>query len=695
MRPDIATGASPADRFAGQLAAARRMVAAAIAIEMCAAMSLTVAIVGATTWAAAREFPRSHQSNVVAIAAMAVVVGLAWAWRRGGDLTRAAIAAQIEAVAPHARNVVVTAEQLTAGNLSTSPALEAWIIDDACGIVAAARPRVVNRRRAVIVLAVAVTSAALSAVMAIGVRGPTAIVGASRQPAPAVADGSGPAPEVRVRVVPPDYLRRDSTTMTNPTRLEVPEGSRLHLSASGDVGITAVWLNGRGLASHTPGAPVTLAPVDDGSIVVELGGDGRPERRALPLAIIRDPVPVVTVVTPGRDLVVDNISATFEVRLTARDDQSLASLRLRYTKVSGSGEQFEFVEGELPVLTTASSPLEWAGRATLDLGAHRLVAGDLIAYRAVARDRRPSGGEGTSDTFVVRVAQPGDVASAGFAIDEDENRFALSQQMLLVKTERLDRERLRLAADEYASRASGLAVEQRMIRNEFSFMVGGEVEDEEEEAAHSHELQEGRDDNRGRRDVLAAIRAMSRAEQWLLRANSHEALPHVREAVEALQRAFSRTRYLLRTLPIHARIDLERRLSGDPQGSQGVRMPAPPATARERVAATLASIAEIDRTIRDGHRLPPDERRRHLVDIATRIATLDPRSAAVAEAARLVLDAGRASAGPGADLLAGAASLLADDTRRQLAPPLGGPAAAAATVRPHVGPASQATGARR
>lgn len=695
MRPDVATGASPADRFADQLAATRRMVAATIAIEACAVMSLTVAIVGATAWAAAREVPRLHLSTLVAVAVMAVSAGLGWTWRRRGDLTRAAIATQVEGVAPHARNVVVTAEQLTAGTLSTSPALEARIIEGACEIVAAVRPQAVNRGRAAVALVVAVTSAALSTLMAIGVRGPTATVGSSREPGPAGANHSVPAPELRVRVVPPDYLRRDSTTVTNPTRLEVPEGSRLHLSASGDVGITAVWLNGRGLTGHAPGAPVTLAPVDDGSIVVELGGDGRPDRRALPLAIVRDPVPVVTVVTPGRDLVVDNTSATFDVRLTARDDQSLASLRLRYTKVSGSGEQFEFVEGELPVVTSASSPLEWTGRATLDLGAHRLVAGDLIAYRAVARDHRPSGGEGTSDTFVVRVAQPGDIASAGFAIDEDENRFALSQQMLLVKTERLDRERPRLPTDEYASRASGLAVEQRMIRNEFSFMVGGEVEDEEEEAAHSHELQEGRDDNRGRRDVLAAIRAMSRAEQWLLRGSTHEALPHVRDAVEALQRAFSRTRYLLRTLPIRARIDLERRLSGDPQGIQGARMQAPPSTARERVAATLATIAEIDRAVRDGDQRPPDERRRHLVDVATRIAALDPRSAAVAEAARLVLDASRGAAPSGADLLAGAAALLADDARRQLAPPLGGPAAAAPTERPRLGSPQAVPGARR
>ena len=46
-------------------------------------------------------------------------------------------------------------------------------------------------------------------------------------------------------------------------------------------------------------------------------------------------------------------------------------------------------------------------------------------------------------------------------------------------------------------------------------MLGGEIEDEEVEAAQSTELQEGRLQNRGQRDLRAATIAMSQAEKLL------------------------------------------------------------------------------------------------------------------------------------------------------------------------------------
>ena len=59
-----------------------------------------------------------------------------------------------------------------------------------------------------------------------------------------------------------------------------------------------------------------------------------------------------------------------------------------------------------------------------------------------------------------------------------EQMHALSQQMLIVKTERLIQgggHRCRPA--NWREAALNLAVEQRMIRAEFVFMLGGEIED--------------------------------------------------------------------------------------------------------------------------------------------------------------------------------------------------------------------------
>ena len=96
-----------------------------------------------------------------------------------------------------------------------------------------------------------------------------------------------------------------------------------------------------------------------------------------------------------------------------------------------------------------------------------------------------------------------------------------------------------------------------MVRAEFVFMTGGEVVDEVEEATASHELTEGRLENRGQSELVAAIREMSRAEARLNAADATAALVFERAALKALQRAFDRRRYLLRAHP-RARADRSR-----------------------------------------------------------------------------------------------------------------------------------------
>jgi hypothetical protein len=134
--------------------------------------------------------------------------------------------------------------------------------------------------------------------------------------------------------------------------------------------------------------------------------------------------------------------------------------------------------------------------------------------------------------------------------------------MLIVKTERLEQKRASTPPDELGEASRNLAVEQRMIRSELVFMLGGEIEDEEVEAEQSTELQEGRLANRGQRDLRAATVAMSQAEKWLTGANTAEALKAERAAVVALQRAFTRDRYILRALATRSQLDLSRRLTG-------------------------------------------------------------------------------------------------------------------------------------
>src|SRR5204863_2272280 len=201
---------------------------------------------------------------------------------------------------------------------------------------------------------------------------------------------------------------------------------------------------------------------------------------------------------------------------------------------------------DIPLTVTRTNPRDWSGTASRTLADLGLKDGDMLVYRAVASDARPGDGSASSDAFFIEISRLGVAAGDAFTLPEQETRYALSQQMLIVKTARLANRPVAMPAEELADTALNLAVEQRMIRAEFVFMLGGEVQDEEVEAEQSTELQEGRLLNRGQRDLRAATIAMSQAEKLLTGTNTAEALVAERAALTALQRAFARDRYILR-----------------------------------------------------------------------------------------------------------------------------------------------------
>jgi hypothetical protein len=252
-----------------------------------------------------------------------------------------------------------------------------------------------------------------------------------------------------------------------------------------------------------------------------------------------------------------------------------------------------------------------------------LQDGDTLVYRAVARDGKPGADPALSDSFLIEVGRLAGVASTGFALPEERDRQAISQQMLIIKTERLQADRPKLSPDAFVEQARLLAIEQRMVKAEFEFMTGGVVEDELEEAAHSHELAEGRFENTGQLELIAAIREMSRAEARLNSADVGAALVNERAALRALQRAFDRRRYLLRTLPERARIDLSRRLSGElatARSSSTAGGDTPPHPFLARARDVLRALDEATTPI-NGPAL------------ASRILALDPASEALQQAA--------------------------------------------------------------
>ncbi len=142
------------------------------------------------------------------------------------------------------------------------------------------------------------------------------------------------------------------------------------------------------------------------------------------------------------------------------------------------------------------------------------------------------------------MAGPGQVALAGFELPPDRERYALSQQMIVLKLERLRAREKTLDRATLEQEVGNISAEQRAVRANFVFLMGGHVEDEEAEAEHSHEIQEGRLENTARREIVDAIQHMGKVEVGLAAINTTAALPPARAAVEALQRAFGRNRYI-------------------------------------------------------------------------------------------------------------------------------------------------------
>ena len=405
-----------------------------------------------------------------------------------------------------------------------------------------------------------------------------------------------------VTVTPPAYAHAAPTRLSGPTRVEVLAGSRV------EVRFTA-WPAGASI--HFGTAPVPLDHVDGGASIAVLTPASSDvvivrDRAALlatiALVVRQDAVPRVRIVEPAADLRRAVATGEVPIRVAARDDLGLRDLRLRYTKVSGSGESFTFEDGEWPVQVARTSPTAWHGAYALDLSRLGLAPGDSVVYHAVAHDARP-GAEGAaeSERFLIEIPRAGEAAGGDFSLPQPEEKFALSQRMVIQLTERLLERRPRLTADDYRQQAQGLAIAQRRVRAEFVFMLGGEVEDEFEEAAHSHEVESGRLDNRGQGDLTDAVRQMAQAEARLTDADLREALPYEYRALAALQAAFGKARYFMRTLPVPVQVDSGRRLQGDRSTASSARWERAPLDDQRRAEAIdvlkrLEAIAPGDRT---------------------------------------------------------------------------------------------------
>jgi hypothetical protein len=523
-------------------------------------------------WLAAAEaflFGLAGGAISLAAGALVAVAVASWRWR---STPRASIVRALERALSDAGNLFVTADELAREALDAKPAVRARVFADAAACAQRLDLRVAfpAARLARVALLAAIAWAAVETVHLWSGSPPAGSGVVSRTASP---NGAPARPRLRLSVAihPPAYTALEATTVVDPEQLQAIEGSVIVLSIDTSAAGVRVEHDGRE-RSLARGADRRFG---DRLLVTRTGylavstADGA--RRTIPVVVSPDALPAVHLAAPGRDLVYagGNPRIAFDARAT--DDFGLRSLVLRYTRVTGSGENYDFQEGEIPLTVKRASPRDWAGTASRSLTELDLKDGDMLVYRAVAADARPGDGTAASDAFFIEISRLGVAAGDAFTLPEEESKYALSQQMLIVKTERLHQRRASLAAAALEEQSLNLAVEQRMIRAEFVFMLGGEINDEEVEAEQSTELQAGRLQNRGQRDLRAATIAMSQAEKLLTGTNTADALIAERAAVAALQRAFARDRYILRALATRSQLDPARRLTGSLADATGWR----------------------------------------------------------------------------------------------------------------------------
>ena len=527
--------------------------------------------------------------SLVATIALAIAAWISALYYRRSSWTPGAAAAHVERATPESRNVVVTAHELMDHPERARPWIRARVVADAARILRDPDLATLVPLQKVTLLFVTAL-AALGLVVFMTFR-PTATL---RQTAGSTSGiGAGFArPQLRIAatVSPPAYTNVASLTVVDPDRIDAVEGSLIHLEADGEARPFTIRFGSAPLAVSTRGeTSVADVKLEESGYFAFESAIMKGALRLVPVSVTSDRAPTIRIENPGKDLLMPDGKATIPLAASATDDFGLQSLDLRYTKVSGSGEQFQFVEGTLPLDVTRESNQSWKGKGAIALGPLGLQPGDALVYRVVARDRRPGGGGvSSSDSFFIEVAGPGQVALEGFDLPPDRVRYALSQQMIVLKIQRLRAREASMARDAVQQQTALIAAEQRAVRANFVFLMGGQVEDEEQEAEQSHEIQEGRLENSARREINTAIQYMSHAEQALVAVDSGKALPPAKSAVDALQRAFGRNRYFLRTLPVRSRVDPSRRLSGDLKEASGWRRDI------DRV--------EVDRTTREARR---------------------------------------------------------------------------------------------
>jgi hypothetical protein len=549
----------------------------------------------------------SARAGVVPLACGAGLMVLWWgrARLRAVPVERAAL--WIEERHPALRYALVTAvDPHYAGRTPALDALAARVEFER-----AASPRLWRalRRPAAVVCIAALTLGAL----------PSGIVARVARPRPGdallhprSAAGRDPLAAVVVTIAPPAYAEMRSTTREDPASVRALVGSQLTIEGrNGDDAVLATFDSLR--VASTADADRWRVRLSMPSAATVLTLRAGVHERLLALEPVADSAPVVTLTTPARDSILRRPTGSIVLHAELSDDHALASGGFEYIVSSGSGESFTFTSGTLGATTFVGAN---AGRgtlaATLSIDALEMRPGDLVHVRAVARDRNTVSGPtlGVSETRTLRIARADEYDSVAVdaAPPPEPEKNALSQRMLLLMAQALEKRRGSLARAPFVSESRAIALDQTRLRKRVGEIVfqrlgesGGEEGDavarrldkptnpdsvlaaaERATGGNAGAALEGNEDESPvvavNRPLLEAYNFMWSASTELELGEPGRAVPWMQKALDRLQAARAAERIYLRGKVRAVIVDVAKvRLSGKDKGAGGIRTPRPPA----------------------------------------------------------------------------------------------------------------------
>ncbi|HEY9227527.1 MAG TPA: hypothetical protein VIP11_12810, partial [Gemmatimonadaceae bacterium] len=427
------------------------------------------------------------------------------------------------------------------------------------------------------------------------------IVGRDNRLTPLVAD-----------VVPPAYSGDQRKTIDEPNDVRTLEGSQITLRGRGSadgvfarVGTDSIAATARGdrwsIAWRVAAKPAAIR-LHDG-----------PNERIVAVEPIIDNPPAVVLVSPARDSVLRSPTGRIPLSADISDDYSIASTSFEFIVSSGEGETFKFTSGTLGAASPNSKTASI--KASLSIDSLELKPGDIVHLRAVAKDANDVSGPGVgvSETRAIRIARKDEYDSVAVdaAAPSEADKGVISQRMLIMLAEALQKKKPTIKRETLVGESRSIAVDQRKLRRMVGDVVftrlGGDPASEEgkddtpEKAKTMEELLARADSATNQstnpidfegdespvvavnKPLLEAYNAMWDATTHLELGEVDRALPFMRRALAAIQRARKAERIYLRGAPPRVVIDINKaRLTGKDKGSSSIRRPSTPADSAAR-----------------------------------------------------------------------------------------------------------------